>query len=106
MSGQLEWLYSSRKWCSTHHTLEKPSSSASTVCSMAFSKTCALVLGGERARRGQLVEQAELHGGSFRFLGGTGAPLSVVDDLVDVVLHQVRLASRPSLTHTMLLSQA
>src|SRR4029453_14289264 len=34
-SGALEWLYSSRKWCSTSHATSKPSRSASSTCSSA-----------------------------------------------------------------------
>ena len=34
-SGAEEWLYSSRKWCSTSHTTSKPRRSASSTCSSA-----------------------------------------------------------------------
>jgi hypothetical protein len=39
-SGADEWEYSSRKWCSTHHTQSNPSSSARRACSSALWYTC------------------------------------------------------------------
>ena len=38
-SGAEQCEYSSRKWCSTHHTESKPSSSATRACSSAFRYT-------------------------------------------------------------------
>ena len=35
-SGADEWLYSSRKWCSTSHAYWMPNESASSICSSAF----------------------------------------------------------------------
>ena len=39
-SGAEQCEYSSRKWCSTAHTLLKPSESARRTCSSAFMYTC------------------------------------------------------------------
>ena len=62
-SGAEQCEYSSRKWCSTAHTVSKPSSSASRTCSSAFSYTVRSTPGRERPRHRQLVEDPEAHGG-------------------------------------------
>jgi hypothetical protein len=33
ISGAVEWQYSSRKWCSVNHTVEKPALSAASTSS-------------------------------------------------------------------------
>ena len=60
-SGAEEWLYSSRKWCSTSHTYWMPSRSASSTCSSASWMSVVLGVVVPRPADLVLVEDAELH---------------------------------------------